>query len=157
MRALPRVALCSLGRGLFAARDYKPGDLIMVLHGPRRGRDDPLHFTPDGANLLQTGKLSYILLQPPGVFVNHSCEPNAGIARHRRLVAIRPIIRNEEIRFDYSTTMDEDFWTMECKCGSPYCRGVVRDFVHLPADVRSHYLAMGIVPGFIARKFCQSG
>ena len=149
----PRVDLCSLGRGLFAARNYRAGELIMVLRGPRRERDDPLHDTPDGANLLQTGQRSYILLGPPGVFANHSCEPNAGIHGNRRLVAIRDIDAGDEIRFDYSTTMDEDLWTMPCRCGAPTCRGVVTDFKLLPETVRRHYLDLGIVQGFIARRW----
>jgi hypothetical protein len=157
MRPALRVALCPLGRGLFATRAYRPGDPIVVLRGPRIGRDDPVHLTPAGANLLQTGRRSYILPAPPGVFVNHSCDPNAGIVDDSRLVAIRDIAPDDEIRFDYSTTMDEDLWTMECRCGTPDCRGLVTDFRHLPTAVRERYLALGIVPGFIVRRWGRAG
>ena len=146
------VKTCSLGRGLFAVDAYLPGDLIMVLRGPRYERDDPIHGTPEGANLLQTGRHTYILLEEPGVFVNHSCDPNAGIRANRRLVAIKPIRPQEEIRFDYSTTMDEDYWTMDCRCGAAACRGRVGDFHALPENVKRRYLALGIVQGFIAKR-----
>ena len=152
-RSAIRVDRCSLGRGLFAVRDYAADDLILVFKGPRVGRDHPIHLTEEGANLLQTGRRSYILLGFPGVFTNHSCEPNAGIRNNRRLVALRPIAAGEEIRFDYSTTMDENFWTMTCRCGSPECRGLVEDFCRLPLAVRHRYLDMGIVQGFIARRY----
>ena len=148
-----RVSSCELGRGLFATCDYGPGELILRLSGPRFERDDPIHKTDAGANLLQTGKHTYILLGPPGVFANHSCDPNAGISHNRRLVALRSIVSGEEIRFDYSTTMDEEMWTMPCRCGAPGCRGVVEDFVRIPTEVQQRYLELGVVQGFIARKW----
>ena len=153
MRDVVTVADCGTGRGLFANRSFEPGDGILNLGGPRYDRDHPIHGTETGANLLQTGPTTYILLDPPGVFANHSCNPNAGIARNRRLVAIRPILRGDEITFDYSTTMDEDFWTLECRCGEPNCRGIVTDFKNLPPELRAAYLDRGVVQGFIAKRF----
>jgi hypothetical protein len=145
------VGLCPVGRGLFAARDYQPGEVILRLGGPRYGREDPIHLTEAGANLLQTGPRSYILLEAPAVFANHSCDPNAGIRANRTLVAIRPITAGQEVRFDYSTTMAEDYWTLQCRCGSPLCRGVVTDFRLLPPEIKQRYLDLGVVQGFIAR------
>lgn len=145
-----RVADCSIGRGLFACRAFAPGELILKLGGDHYHRSDPIHETEGGANLLQTGWRSYILLEAPGVFANHSCDPNAGIMANRRLVAIRPIRPNDEICFDYSTTMAENFWTMKCCCGAPFCRGVVRDFKELPPELRRRYLQLGVVQQFIA-------
>lgn len=156
---LARVVIgpCPVGKGLFAARDYEPGDIILHLAGPAVGREDPIHFTEAGANLLQTGPRSYILLGPPGVFANHSCDPNAGIKANRHLVAIKSITRGQEIRFDYSTTMAEDFWTLECRCGSPRCRGTVTDFRLLPTEVKRRYLELGVVQKFIARAELRRG
>jgi len=84
-----------------------------------------------------------------GVFVNHSCDPNTGVRDDVRLVALRDLIAGEEIRYDYSTTMDEDHWTLQCRCGSRGCRGVVRDFKWLPKDTKLHLLRQNIVPGLI--------
>lgn len=147
-----RVGDCPLGRGLFAVDGFRENELILVLHGPRYDREDPIHGMAEGANLLQTGARTYILLQNPGVFANHSCDPNAGIRDNRRLVAIRPIGPGEEIRFDYSTTMDEAFWTMPCRCGASSCRGLVQDFHTLPAPVQRRYLDLDVVQRFIARR-----
>lgn len=146
------VGLCRLGRGLFAVRDFEPGEIILRLHGPRYGRNDPIHDTPFGANLLQTGWRTYILLDPPGVFANHSCNPNAGVRDSRTLVAIRAITAGDEICFDYSTTMAENFWTMACACGDPACRGVVEDFEKLPPELQRYYIELDIVQRFIARR-----
>ena len=150
-----RIANCSIGRGLFAGRAFAPGELILNLGGSRYDRDHPIHATSWGANLLQTGWRTYILLESPGVFANHSCNPNAGIRSNRRLVAIRPIAPDDEICFDYSTTMDENFWTMSCRCGDPDCRGVVEDFKKLPPEIRARYLALGVVQKFIASRYLK--
>ena len=147
---------CDLGRGVFATRHFRVGELILVFRGVRFDRDDPIHYTAAGANLLQTGPRSYILPDPPGLFVNHSCNPNAGIAGKRRLVATRDIWPMEEIRFDYSTTMAEDLWTMECRCGEPNCRSTIGDFKYLPWVLQARYSSLGIVPRFISRKMDPS-
>lgn len=145
------VASCDVGRGVFAARPIKKGEHILTFRGSPASAGDPIHYTPEGANLLQVDRLDYIYPRPRAVFVNHSCNPNAGIRGTTRLVALRDIAAGEEIRFDYSTTMDEDLWEMACRCGQPECRGVVRDFKYLPARLRMRYMAMGIVSDFIVR------
>lgn len=146
------VGECSVGKGVFAGRHFSRGERILVFRGTKYDRSDPIHATRRGANLLQTGRQTYILPDGPGLFVNHSCDPNAGISNRRRLIAIRDIRPHDEIRFDYSTTMDEDRWTMRCRCGEPKCRRVIEDFKHLPPDVRLRYVELGIVPGFILRR-----
>jgi hypothetical protein len=87
-------------------------------------------------------------------FVNHSCEPNAGLNIQGMdvvLLAIRDIEPDEEIYFDYSTTMDEDDFEMICHCKKPSCRKVIRDFKHLPADRKRFYLSKGVVPEYNRR------
>jgi hypothetical protein len=84
-----------------------------------------------------------------GRFVNHSCNPNAGLRDNRHMIALRPIEAGEEIRFDYSTCMSERLWTMHCRCGESNCRTVIRDFHDLPDETRRRYIALGIVQRFI--------
>jgi hypothetical protein len=82
-------------------------------------------------------------------FVNHCCEPNAGMridGTEVRLIAIKEIKPGQQISFDYSTTMDEDDFEFDCLCGSPNCRGKIRDFKHLPAAIRKQYADLGVVP-----------
>jgi len=148
-----RVGPCDVGSGLFAVRPIRAGETILPLRGPRYRRDDPIHDSERGANLLQTGYRTYVLLEPPAVFANHSCDPNAGVVDSRRLVALRDIAAGREIRFDYSTTMDENYWTMRCRCGAPGCRGTIGDFKALPPEVRQRYLDLGVVPRFIAWRY----
>jgi hypothetical protein len=84
-------------------------------------------------------------------YVNHSCDPNSGLKIRGTtvdLVAIRNIEPGEEITWDYSTTMDEDDWEMDCRCGAASCRKRIRDFKQLPVPVRERYIRLGIVPQY---------
>lgn len=142
-----------VGLGVFAARRLNPVNWILTFEGPRVASNHPLVANDEMGNLLQVDDDVYLIPKPPGVLVNHSCRPNAGIVNGIHLVAIRQIQAGEEIRFDYSTTMKEDDWTLECQCGASSCREYIRDFDDLPADVRQKYLDMGIVAPFIARQY----
>lgn len=142
------VAECRLGRGLFAAVEIARGEPILGFTGRVRALRE-IVGRPDSFNLLQISRDAYLDLEAPGVFANHSCEPNAGVRRNTLLIALRDLRPGEEIRFDYSTTMDEQLETMVCRCYSPGCRGVVRDFRELPARVRERYLLSGLVQDFI--------
>lgn len=102
------IADCELGRGLFAARAFAAGETILRFTGPLINLAQSIAKGETEGNPLQVGPLDYIDLEPPGVFGNHSCEPNAGIRDDVVLVALRPLVAGEEIRFDYSTTMWED-------------------------------------------------
>jgi SET domain-containing protein len=137
------------GRGVFADEAIHQGQKIMDFTGPflRQSQTTPetyaLQIEPD------------LYIGASGGFddyVNHSCQPNAGMlieGRQVRLVAILPIAAGEEIFFDYSTTMDEDDWEMTCRCGSPGCRKIVRDGKHLPPEGWDRYLELGILPYYV--------
>lgn len=51
-------------------------------------------------------------------FINHSCDPNAGLKGQIFLVAMRDIVSGEEITFDYATVVSE--WIgmepLTCNC-----------------------------------------
>jgi hypothetical protein len=87
-------------------------------------------------------------------FVNHSCDPNAGMlidGTDVRLIAIREIPSGEQITFDYSTTMDEDDFEFDCLCGSQECRRRIRDFKHLSEGTKKRYGQLGVVPDYNRR------
>lgn len=146
------VRQCEIGRGLFAGRHFAAGEEILRFSGVLISLADVLAKGDEQSNALQVGDTSYIDIGAPGVFGNHSCEPNAGIRNDRVLIALRPIQHGEEIRYDYSTTMWEGIWTMPCMCGSAQCRRVVRDFPELPAEVQAEYLRLRVVQRFIVRR-----
>jgi hypothetical protein len=143
------VGRSAFGRGLFARQPFQPGQPILVFTGPVLNHAEVLALGEDQAYALQIGPDEYMDTMAPGRYTNHSCDPNAGIMNDRVLIALRPIVPGEEIRFDYSTTMSEDHWTMECRCGEPFCRRVILDFHHLPPIAQNRYLQLGVVQRFI--------
>jgi len=154
-----RVDRSPFGRGVFAARPFAPGEKILAVTGDRidARRLNVYGWTWEAweryAEPIQTHRYEYTDPDPPGRYVNHSCEPNAGLTPGLILIALAGIGEGEEIFIDYSTTMDEDgLWTMECGCATPSCRGTVEDFWRLPAALRYQYIEAGVVQEFIARK-----
>jgi hypothetical protein len=69
--------------------------------------------------------LAPIDMEEPADFINHSCDPNAGLCGQISLVAMRDIAANEEITFDYAMADSSSFDEFECACGAVTCRGQV--------------------------------
>ena len=146
------VGTSPLGRGVFARQSFRPGQSILTVTGPILDHAEVLALGVDRAFALRVGPDQYLDTMPPGRYANHSCDPNAGLVNDRVLIALRPIEVGEEIRFDYSTAMSGDHWTMECRCGQPTCRRVILDFHHLPPITQNRYLQLGVVQRFIVRE-----
>ena len=143
------------GVGLFAARSFRANETIVKLVGrvvhyqilwERRGSF--------AANCIRFGPETY--LDPgdeAGRYLNHSCEPNAGIRKNNNqlfLFAAKHIEKGREIVIDYSTTIgDDDVWTMRCNCGRRACRGKIKRFGTLPVALKARYLSEGLVPKYI--------
>lgn len=143
------VADCSLGKGLFAAEFIPAQSLILELRGPWLGRAQVAKLGAAANYAIQVGPTTYFDPEPPGRYVNHSCNPNAGLQHDHLLIARVDIPAGQQICFDYSTTMSECWWTMQCRCGQPNCRTTVKDFHDLPYEVKSLYLREGVVQKFI--------
>ncbi len=59
----------------------------------------------------------------PADFINHSCDPTAGMSGQIALVALRDITPGEEICYDYCMSDGSPYDEFECACGSASCRG----------------------------------
>jgi uncharacterized protein len=150
-----KIAKSSLGLGLFASTEIAVSETIFYLTGRVMSFSEAVD-SEQGEHSIQIGRNRYVSTHSsakypdsPARYLNHSCSPNAGFVDEIRLIALNPILPDEEIRFDYSTTMLERFWEMDCLCGAPNCRGRVRDFDLLPLPRQEFYVQQGIVPGFI--------
>ena len=153
---LLRVGRSDLGIGVFATARLRRGQRILAFSGPKITFQEAVAKGDFECYPLQVSARRYIDLTAPGSCVNHSCEPNSGIRNGRLLVAVRNIESGEEIRYDYSTTMDENYFTMRCKCKAPTCRGVVTDFALLPRSRKEFYLERRLVMPFIAKQYAFS-
>ena len=69
--------------------------------------------------------------------INHACEPNAGfVTGAPTLYALRDIAPGEEIGWDYSTSLSEPGWRLDCRCGAASCRKIIRPWGELAAAER---------------------
>jgi len=146
------------GKGVFANKDFKKNEQVIEFKGKLlKYRQFPSHYTKFEDHCAQIGKNLYI--GPSGKiddFFNHSCSPNSGLrikGRKAFLVAIKNIKKGGEITWDYSTTMDEDSWEIECDCGNKNCRKRIRDFKYLPKKIQQKYARLEIVPKYLVEKF----
>lgn len=140
------------GRGhrVVAARPFAKGALLAVWGGDVLTRAQVEALAPGDRRLaLQVDEDAFLFStrEGPADWVNHACEPNAGLSGQVSLVAMRDIAVGEEICFDYAMSDGCPYDEFDCHCGSPICRGRVRgDDWRLPelieryAGYRSPYL-----------------
>jgi len=133
------------GLGVFAARNFKAGEVIFDTSELRVITDE--HPLGEGeqehhCDWLADGR--QILLPEPGRYINHSCEPTTW-KQYRNVVrrcatAFRDIRAGEEITHDYCIDgFGDTVW--ECNCGSARCRKIIHsDFFELPLDLQIEYL-----------------
>ncbi|MEO6548231.1 MAG: SET domain-containing protein-lysine N-methyltransferase [Ferruginibacter sp.] len=55
---------------------------------------------------------------------NHSCNPNTTY-KGLDVVALRTIVKGEELTLDYTSFLDQNMEAFACKCGSSNCRGII--------------------------------
>jgi hypothetical protein len=152
------------GLGIFSESSILQGTHLFTLTGERTdydticqlvdsGRlrnDDPLHIAED--NFLVLDSLSNLF--------NHSCDPNLGVRRDGELFALRDILPGEELCYDYSTTVPPGWssadWSMECRCGSTMCRGILGDVLTLPAGRLEFYQQAGALTDHVLHNLPSS-
>ena len=140
------------GTGVFASRQFPAGEWIMsFMEGDSAVvsySETVNHPEHEESNYVQIGNDLYVYPRPPSRFLNHSCDPNTGVRDATEIFALARIEAGEELTFDYSTSMAEDGWEMDCSCASAICRGRIRDFKYLPAARQLYYLKLGAVGAF---------
>ena len=121
------------GRGVFARRPFKPGDLV-VAYAPRQRRvdvRDPEATAAAETKLTLLSEQRFVIIPdtsvPGGWLCNHSCSPNAAIFSDGtgRIECTRAIAPGEEVTIFYGWVSHNDPQRDPCRCGSPRCRGYI--------------------------------
>jgi hypothetical protein len=117
------------GYGVYAYQPVQAGELLAVWGGDVITRLELALLTPTALrHTIQIEEDLYLAptrAPEPADYVNHSCDPNAGLSGQIALIALRPIAPDEEICFDYATCDGSIYDEFECACNSPHCRGQV--------------------------------
>ncbi|MDZ7290472.1 MAG: SET domain-containing protein-lysine N-methyltransferase [candidate division KSB1 bacterium] len=117
------------GFGVFACKAIHAGEVLVAWGGdvmtaeefakqPTRVQQHSLQIE-EGLYLVPSGK------DEPADFVNHSCEPNAGMSGQIIMVAMRDIAPGEEVCLDYAMSDGGPHDEFVCACGTPSCRGKI--------------------------------
>lgn len=130
------------GEGIFASRRFTAGETVMVGIIEKVLEENHSHAS-------QVGKNQYVFHAGFISKVNHSCNPNCGINVNKTgahdFVAMRDIVVDEEITFDYAMrNYGVAFFPKQCICGSEKCRGIITGWKDLPDELKKKY------EGFVA-------
>jgi SAM-dependent methyltransferase len=131
------------GYGLFAQEPIAAGDVLVVWSGAVLRTDEVsgLDAVRRG-HALQVEEGLHLLAEPEVAdYVNHSCDPNAGLSGQVTLVARRPISVGEEVCYDYAMSegSSDDDAAFDCRCGAPACRGRITGNDWQRSDLQARY------------------
>jgi hypothetical protein len=120
------------GRGVFARRSFRPGDVI-VPYAPKQRRvdADSAEATAAAETKLTLRSGDHVIVPdtsvPGGWLCNHSCEPNAALyaGGEGRIQCVRPIDTGQEVTIFYGWVSHGEPRRDPCHCGSPRCRGTI--------------------------------
>lgn len=117
------------GKAVYARDALEAGELVAVWSGRIVGADELDELPPEiRLHTVQVEERLYLAsLSPdePPDFINHSCEPNAGLDGQVAIVALHRIQPGEEVTIDYAMCDGSSYDEFECECGSTLCRGRV--------------------------------
>ena len=128
------------GKGIVLTQDVKKDETIFVFKGKEISYiGGEWHHNP---NRLQTGYAKWIEPAPGdiGNFLNHSCNPTAGIHGKNTIVAIRDLKKGEEVTIDYALNETYPLWHMKCRCKSMNCRKVVKPYQDLSEQRKRKFI-----------------
>jgi hypothetical protein len=132
-----------MGRGVFATEAIPNGTCLLKCTGWLATTDE----LDDGWFAMQIGPDLWLCSAGDCIdeCINHSCDPNAGfVTGEPVLYALRDIALGEQIAWDYSTSIAELGWTLECRCGSAMCRQIVKSWWELPAADRDRLRSIAL-------------
>jgi uncharacterized protein len=146
------------GRGVFARERVRAGETLLVWGGDVVTGEMLKWMSEEKHRLAVQIEEDLYLVTPnegPADWVNHSCDPNAGLAGQIVLVALRDIPVGEEICFDYATSDGSPYDEFECGCSSRRCRHhVTGDDWKLP-ELQARYA--GHFSPYIQRRIEKEG
>jgi SET domain-containing protein len=133
------------GRGVHAVEPIAAGEVVAVKGGhivngetvkalPESIRNSEFQIADD----LYLAALSEDEYEAVMMFINHSCDPNAGMAGNVVVVAKRDISEGEEVTLDYAM-FDDSEEVMECRCGTPGCRVTITGRDWARPDLQARY------------------
>lgn len=132
-----------VGLGVYAQRSFQPGEFLFSATG--------VVVPVQTMFSIQIGWDRHLDVYPPARYLNHSCDPNAGVKTNAQgwpdFYARRAIAKDEEIRYDYAMTeyrhyqraRPESDFDLTCHCGAPGCRGRFGYYSEITQSLKDTY------------------
>ncbi len=112
------------GKGLFAARPFQKGEVVLKWQNLKWLSYDELAHLPKSDHIyLGFYENKAALFGTPERYINHSCEANTSVGDFCD-IATRDILIGEEITSDYSSSYIPD-GSMVCTCNKKNCRRII--------------------------------
>lgn len=119
------------GMGAFASGDLPAGTRVTEYVGERIDKRESLARCMRGEQFIfdldEQWDIDGNVDWNPARFINHSCAPNCEaelIDGHIWITTLRPVVRGEELAFDYGYDLEE-YREHPCRCGAPGCIGYI--------------------------------
>ncbi|OQA22434.1 MAG: SET domain protein [Chloroflexi bacterium ADurb.Bin360] len=131
------------GRGVFAARSFHEGEIILEIDDSHIVEDESTLTKEDWEFNVDCFDGKTVIMQEPERSINHSCDPNSytrTVDGVRKVIARRDIVAGEELTYDFTINGDNE-GAFPCHCGAKRCRGTyLGDFFKLPLEFQIEYL-----------------
>jgi uncharacterized protein len=131
------------GSGSFAISKISKGEIVASFGGKVIDQSELAKYSDDRVSRsLQLNSDTYLLsgnIPEPGDMINHSCEPNCGIAGTSSVQALREIEIGEEITFDYAMTDSSKYDEFICACEKNRCRKKITGIDWQKEELQARY------------------
>jgi SET domain-containing protein len=131
------------GSGSFVVSKISKGEIVASFGGNVIDQSELAKYSADRVSRsLQLNKDTYLLsgnAPEPGDMINHSCEPNCGIAGTSSVQALRDIEIDEEVTFDYAMSDSSQYDEFTCACGKEKCRDKITGRDWQKKDLQQQY------------------
>ena len=131
------------GSGSFAISKISKGEIVASFGGNVINQSELTNYSTDRVSRsLQLNSDTYLLsgyVPEAGDMINHSCEPNCGIAGTSSVQALRDIEIGEELSFDYAMSDSSHYDEFTCACGKDKCRDKITGMDWKKKDLQVKY------------------
>ena len=131
------------GSGSFAISKISKGEIVASFGGNVINQSELTNYSADRVSRsLQLNSDTYLLsgdVPEAGDMINHSCEPNCGIAGTSSVQALRDIEIGEELSFDYAMSDSSQYDEFTCACGKDKCREKITGMDWQKKDLQAKY------------------
>ncbi len=131
------------GSGGFAISKISKGEIVASFGGNVINQSELTNYSADRVSRsLQLNSDTYLLSgadPEAGDMINHSCEPNCGMAGTSSVQAFRDIEIGEELSFDYAMSDSSQYDEFNCACDKDKCREKITGMDWQKKDLQSKY------------------